>query len=92
MRKYGSEEVCNRLNDYREKIDKEFPDMNTADKSIKLLRMVIDVGDIECVNVFSRLMGNVAKKYNNEFCVDVCKKLKNLTTKHIFLTDQKKEN
>jgi len=91
MSNHGSKEVITRLQEYQKQIDKEFPDMNTEDKAFKLLRILTDNMDIEGINTFSRVMGNVSKEHDNKFYVRICKLLKNATTRAIFLEDQKKD-
>ena len=59
-------ETQKRLGRYIKKIGLENLSLDSFDKSIKLARYLTELDDMECLNLFSRMLKRTAKEHGNE--------------------------
>jgi len=84
-----SEEIMDRLAEYKEEIEKEYPHLDYSERCFKLLEKVGDKQDIECLNLFMRILKKKAKEHGDQKVLKVASHYKNLSAKFISEMDQR---
>jgi len=81
-------EASERLLSIKKKIEEEFPNEDSYEKSVRLLDALKENEDLECINIFSRMLFQTAEKHGNDKMIEFAKVIKKLTARAVGQLDQ----
>lgn len=91
MSKFGSEETLHRIKIYNEEVDRLYPKLEESESFLKLIELIIENNDIECINSLVRMLEHTAKNFDNvdPSFLNSLKNIKRESIRAIAISDQK---